>query len=124
MAAFLRYCAVGLVNSAVGYAVILLGLRLGLGDYAANAIGYAVGLALSYILQRCWAFAVTTPPSWREGARFLAAASLAYAANLAVLHTARAMGHVGSPLAQAAAMIAYSLSFFALSRFVVFAGRA
>jgi putative flippase GtrA len=116
-----RYLAVGLVNTAIGYSIILIGLRLGMGDYLANAAGYIVGLAVSYVLQRRWAFAVSTPPSVREAGRFCAAALLAYGANLAVIHLARSMGYVGSPIAQAVAMVAYSMTFFVLSRFVVFA---
>ena len=116
-----RYFVVGLINTVVGYTVILLGLRAGMGDYFANAAGYAGGLAVSYVLQRRWAFAVSTPPSYREAGLFFAAALLAYGANIGVLHVARSMGYIGSPVAQAIAMVAYSITFFILSRFVVFA---
>lgn len=121
MAVLLRYCAVGLVNTAVGYSIILMGLWLGLGDYPANAAGYIVGIIVSYVLQRRWAFAVTTPPTLREATRFCAAAALAYGANLGVIHVARSLGYVANPVAQAIAMVAYSATFFLLSRFVVFA---
>jgi putative flippase GtrA len=116
-----RYSVVGFINTVVSYAIILMGLRLGAGDYGANAVGYLVGIALSYILQRRWAFAVKTPPSIREAARFCAAAVLAYGTNLCVIHLARSMGYIGNPAAQAIAMIAYSFTFFVLSRYVVFA---
>ena len=118
---FSRFLAVGLVNSVVGYAIILGGLRAGLGDYAANATGYAVGLMIAYVLQRRFVFAVKRARTTGEILRFLAAAGLAYGVNLGVIHTARAMGHVASPLAQAVAMASYSLTFFGLSRLLVFA---
>jgi putative flippase GtrA len=121
---FLRFIAVGLANSAIGFAVIVAGLRAGLGDYRANALGYAVGLCVSYVLQRRWAFAVSHRADAREVVLFLAAAGSAYAANLAVILAARRAGHSDSPVAQAVAMAAYSLVFFALSRLVVFARRA
>ncbi len=50
---FVRFMLVGAVNTAVGLAVIL-GLQLGLGVKAqlANASGYAVGLVVSFTLNR------------------------------------------------------------------------
>lgn len=121
---FCRFVAVGLANSAIGFAVIVAALRAGLGDYRANALGYGVGLCVSYVLQRRWAFAVTHRANVREVSLFLAAAGSAYAANLGVIFVARRAGHSDSPVAQAVAMAAYSLVFFTLSRLVVFAGPA
>jgi putative flippase GtrA len=120
---FARFIAVGAANSVIGYAVILAGLRAGLGDYRANALGYAVGLAVSYTLQRRWAFAVRHRPDMREAILFLGTAGIAYGANLAVIFAARRAGHSDSAVAQALAMAAYSLMFFTLSRMVVFAER-
>ena len=122
MAMVSRFLVVGLLNTAFGYAIILLGLKLGLGDYLANAAGYAAGLALSYGLNRRWTFAVTTRPTLAEAGRFGLVAIAAYAVNIGVLYLARSMGFVDSPLAQAAAMLCYSIVFFLLSRFFAFAG--
>jgi len=120
---FLRFVAVGLANSAIGFAVIVAGLRAGLGDYRANALGYGVGLCVSYVLQRRWAFAVRHRADAREIVLFLVTAGSAYAANLAVIFAARRVGYSESPVVQGLAMATYSLVFFAGSRLVVFAGR-
>jgi len=116
--------AVGLLNTAFGYSLILLGLWLGAGDYAANAAGYAGGLMLAYALHRRWTFGVKAPANYHEAGRFMLAALLAYAVNLGVIYLARTMGGAHNPLTQALAMAAYSLSFFVLTRFLVFAGTA
>jgi putative flippase GtrA len=116
----LRFLCVGLANTAVGYSVIMLSLRLGAGDYAANATGYLVGLAMSYQLNRRWTFAATSSASKREAVRFGGAVLTAYGANVGVLYFARSLGYVDSPIGQAAAQIAYSVTFFLLARFLVF----
>ena len=102
-----RFLTVGLLNTAVGYTIILLALAMGAGDYVANAAGYAVGLVLAYVLHRRWTFAVTSLASVREMGLFAASAMAAYAANLSIIYFARSMGHVDSPLVQVAAMAAY-----------------
>lgn len=51
-----RFGAVGMLNTALGYAVILAGLALGLGDIISNATGYAAGLVLGFFLNRQWTF--------------------------------------------------------------------
>ena len=120
LARLFRFGLTGLANSAVGWAVIFGGLWAGLGDFAANAAGFGVGLVLSFTLNRRFTFGVTGAVGVREVARFLAAFAVAYAANLAVLDVARdALGN-GNPLAQLPAIGAYVVIFFALSQFFVF----
>ncbi|MCX9146076.1 GtrA family protein [Erythrobacter sp. WG] len=120
-----RFLLTGLANSAVGWAVIFVGLWAGLGDLAANAAGFGVGLVLSFTLNRRFTFGVTGAVRAPEVARFLAAFAVAYGANLAVLFAARDVLGPGNPLAQLPAIAAYVAIFFVLSQFVVFrpAGR-
>lgn len=118
-----RFGLAGAVNTAVGLAVILfLDIGLGIDPRAANAAGYAVGIACSFALNRSFVF--------RHGgalgiaaARYAAVVAFAFALNQGVLAAA---GHVldQSPsarvLAQLAAMAAYTGAVFVLSRFWVF----
>lgn len=120
MGTFLRFLCVGLANTAVGYSVILLGLWFGAGDYAANAAGYMVGLTLSYQLNRRWTFAATSSASKSQAVRFGIAVLTAYGVNVGVLYLARSFGYVDSMVGQAAAQVAYSVTFFVLARFLVF----
>ncbi|MBX7495376.1 GtrA family protein [Qipengyuania sp. 6B39] len=118
-----RFGLVGLTNTAIGYAIILAAMLLGAGDYLANALGYGLGLSAAYLLHRRFTFRLSGQGNWREAARFVVTAALSFCVNLAVLRAAREAGYVGNPLAQLAAMAAYSVSFFVLARSWVFLQR-
>lgn len=120
LARLLRFGLTGLANSAVGWAVIFGGLWAGLGGLTANAAGYAVGLMLSFTLNRRFVFGVTGAVSAREVVRFLSAFAIAYGANVAVLIAAQSVLGADSPLAQLPAIGAYIVIFFLLSQFFVF----
>lgn len=100
--------------------MIFGGLWAGLGGLAANAAGYAVGLVLSFTLNRYYVFGARGAVSGREVARFLAAFSVAYGANVAVLLAAQSMLGTDSALAQVPAIAAYVVIFFVLSQRFVF----
>lgn len=116
----LRFGLTGLANSAVGWAVIFGGLWAGLSGLVANAAGYAVGLVLSFTLNRRFVFGVTGAVSAREVAKFLAAFAVAYGVNVAVLLAAQSVLGANDPLAQLPAIGAYIVIFFLLSQFFVF----
>jgi putative flippase GtrA len=121
---FGRFLAVGIANTAVGYGVIL-GLQYfaGFGPLAANAGGYLVGWALSYLLNRRFTFASNRPH--QEGLPlFLATALVSYGLNVLVLELAIRFAGVPDAVAQALAMGAYTLCFYQLSRHVTFKHRA
>lgn len=120
LARLLRFGLTGLANSAVGWAVIFGGLWAGMSGLAANAAGYAVGLLLSFTLNRRFVFGVTGAVSVREVAKFLAAFAVAYGVNVAVLMAAQSVLGADSPLAQLPAIGAYIVIFFLLSQFFVF----
>ncbi|WP_395329110.1 GtrA family protein [Novosphingobium sp. BL-8H] len=116
-----RFGMVGVVNTLVGLAVIAALLWLGAGDWIANAASYAIGLCVSFTLNRRWTFGVRGAVASREIALFLAVFAVAYGTNLAVLATMRSLGFTENLIGQGAAMIAYSITFFLLSRRFVFA---
>jgi putative flippase GtrA len=120
LARLFRFGLTGLANSAVGWAVIFGGLWAGMSGLAANAAGYAVGLVLSFTLNRRYVFGVTGAVSGREVARFLAAFAMAYGVNVAVLMLAERVFGANSPLAQLPALAAYIVLFFLLSQRFVF----
>lgn len=121
MAFLPRFLTVGLINTAVGILTIALCLLLGLGDYAANAVGYAVGVIFSFALHRSWTFRLSGPANLKETARFGIAVGMSYFANLAVLYLGRSAGFVDDPLLHVAAILTYTALFFLLTRHFVFA---
>ncbi|MGE4432096.1 MAG: GtrA family protein [Sphingobium sp.] len=116
----LKFGLVGLLNTAIGFSIIMVALAVGIGDYAANALGYGAGLTISYVLNRHWTFAVRGPVSPTEILRFIAAFVIAYAANLLVLAVCRGAGLIEQPLVHLAGLALYSMLFYCLTRFCVF----
>jgi putative flippase GtrA len=116
----LKFLAVGIANTLAGLAVIYGAKWLfRLGDITANAAGYAVGLALSFLLNKHWTFRFGGD-SRMAAFRFLGAFILAYSVNLmTVLTCIRLLGMDGY-LAQAIGVIPYTVSFYALSKGFVF----
>lgn len=115
---FGRFSLVGVVNSVVGYAVIFAGLAAGLSPYLSNLAGYLAGLTCSFFLTRTFVFSAQGH-SRRQVFRFLAAFSVAYAANLIVLHAWLQLGG-GDIAAQVLAGIVYLFIMFIVSRSWVF----
>ncbi|RWC32310.1 MAG: GtrA family protein [Mesorhizobium sp.] len=116
----LRFGAVGLLNTALGYAVILTGLALGFGDIPANATGYAAGLVLGFFLNRQWTF--TGADGFRPGTalRYGSVFLVSYGINLAVVIAARSVGIIESPLVHLAGICVYSVVFYLGSAHFVF----
>jgi putative flippase GtrA len=122
MIQLLRFAAVGVLNTGVGYAVIFACMYLvGLGAVTSNVIGYAVGLVVSYVLNRTFTFRSAAAPSRCEAARFVLTFLLAYLVNLAVLVLLIRHTVLNGGLAQIVAGGVYFGLFFVLSRYYVFA---
>ena len=119
LAQLVRFLVVGLANTLVGGAVILLSMLLfGMSAWAANLLGYGVGLAISFQGNNRWTF------KRQDGGRpllaFLAAFAVAYAVNLALLLALIHLFAVEPLLAQLPAIAAYTLTFFVLCKLFVF----
>lgn len=123
MTSALRYGAVGILNTLVGFSVILA-LELGLRWPAAwaNAGGYLIGVMFSFVLSRLFVFGRGRP--LRSAApRYVVAVLTAFGLNQLVLAAA---GHVvppgplGQTVAQGAAAVSYTVTLFLLSHYWVF----
>ncbi|MFM7403905.1 MAG: GtrA family protein [Erythrobacter sp.] len=115
-----RFLLTGFANSAVGWAVIFAGLWAGMTGLAANAAGYAVGLVMSFTLNRRFVFGMTGTVRGSEVVRFLAAFAVAYGVNVGVLLVVQSVLGADSAIAQLPAIAAYVLIFFLLSQRFVF----
>ncbi|WP_395327363.1 GtrA family protein [Novosphingobium sp. BL-8H] len=133
LATLIRFVLVGAANTAIGYALILCWLYAGLGDYAANVAGFAMGLPISWALHRKLTFRARHRPDGGELVRYVLAFLTAYGANLAVIVLGRAAGLgaggagatgvSGSALLQGLAVCTYAAVLFVLTRLIVFRGR-
>lgn len=120
----LRYGVAGVFNTLVGFSIIVaLDVGLHVDPHLANAIGYAVGICVSFALSKLFVFkARRTARS--APLRYVAAVAGAFALNQGVLTLARLVlpeGPLWSVAAQGAAAVSYTAALFLLSHFWVFA---
>ena len=114
-----RFVSVGLLNTIVGLAVIYAAkLFLQLGDGAANALGYSMGILLGFALNSRWTFAYRGA-SLPAFARFALTTCVAYVMNLATVLVA-IRGGLDSYVAQALGIVPYTITTFIFSKYVVF----
>ncbi|MDD5461557.1 MAG: GtrA family protein [Methylococcales bacterium] len=118
-----RFLAVGLVNTAVGllsiYAIIFFfNAHPGL----ANAIGYAIGLAVSFVLNRFWTFS-DSQSIVKVLPRYLTVAGISYLLNLGVVLIGTDYFGIGPYLVQLFGMAVYTPTMFLGCRFFVFNGK-
>lgn len=114
-----KFGLVGTVNTAVGLLVIY-SLMLGF-DFSpvfSNVGGYAVGLCVSFTLNSLWTF--RQPMSLNTALRFLLAFVISYGVNLAVLLILIGPVRMSAEWAQILAIMSYTMSFFVISRMLVF----
>lgn len=122
----LRYGVAGVANTLVGLSIILaLDVGLRVDPHIANAVGYAVGICVSFALSKLFVFkARQTARS--APLRYAAAVAIAFALNQGVLTLARwtlPPGALFDVAAQGAAVASYTAVLFLLSHFWVFAHR-
>jgi len=116
----LKFLLVGGANTIFGLLIIyLLKWQFWLDDITANAIGYALGILLSFILNKRWSFQ-------HDGAifpaliRFLLVTALAYISNLAVVLASINLLYFNGYLAQALGIPLYTIVSYLGSRFYAF----
>ena len=116
----LRFAAVGLVNTAIGllaiYAVIFF---FNANPALANAIGYAIGLTVSFLLNRLWTFGDTQSIA-KVLPSYLLAAAISYLLNLSVVLLGTYHFGVGPYLVQLFGIGVYTVTMFLGCRWFVF----
>jgi putative flippase GtrA len=118
-----RFGLAGLINTAVGYAIIA-GLDVGLhvDPALANATGYLVGVGIGFVLNRSFVFKSATSPR-TAGMRYIAVVIPAFLFNQAVLKLSGVVlgpGALQHMAAQLAGMACYTITVFLACRFWVF----
>jgi putative flippase GtrA len=123
LGAAIRFAVVGLSNTLIGVLVIYLAWRLwGWPDWAANAIGYAIGFVWSFGLNRRWTFQARNRlgPSF---VRYALVCALAFGANLTVMLWARRWLGDGTFAPHLIGACVYTVIAFLGSHFIAFRGR-
>lgn len=120
-----KFGAVGLINTLIGLSSIYaLMYFFSASPVTANAFGYAIGLIVSYILNRVWTFNRNNskPHSIKK---FILVAAVAYILNLAiVLLITTSTPNNNAYLAQLAGIVFYTVTMFLGCRLFVFPASA
>ncbi len=115
-----RYVAVGVINTCTGLLVIYaLKLFAGLGDVGANVLGYAVGMSVSFSLNRKWTFGYLGN-YWASGLRFLVTMIISYGLNLLTVLLALHVLGLNSYVAQMLGVPPFTMASYLLCKYWVF----
>jgi putative flippase GtrA len=118
-----RFGVAGAINTAVGLSIIEgLDLVFHVEPHLANAVGYAVGIAIGFVLNRGFVFK-SDGHIGRTGAKYLIAVAIGFLANQAVLTAVQPLygpAALGRFAAQLTGMATYTLLLFALCKGWVF----
>jgi len=116
----LRFGLVGLANTSIGLLAIYAVLYFFAADPAiANAIGYAIGLVVSFVLNRLWTFSDSRSIA-KVLPRYLLTAAISYLLNLSVVLIGTHHFGVGPYLVQFFGIGVYTVAMFLGCRWFVF----
>lgn len=100
---FLRFCTVGLGNTAVDFAAFFLITLGGVPYLMAQALSYAAGVVNSYILNRTWTFRVAGKATIPEAVKFSIVNGLSLLAASGLLFILHDINHLDLWLGKLAA---------------------
>ncbi|PKH21398.1 polysaccharide synthesis protein GtrA [Enterobacterales bacterium CwR94] len=115
MSVFVKYLAVGVINTLITAVIIFLLLRLGQNAYLANALGYVVGIGVSFCLNAVFTFGVAL--THQRLFRFLSVCAISYLINLITLHLFYTLLPEHLYSGQLTAMVLYTLTGFLLNKY-------
>jgi putative flippase GtrA len=114
-----RYLAIGVINTIVGFGTIFSLMYIGFNPFISNACGYAIGITVSYFLNKNLNFKSTRPHRIAYP-RFIMSVLSAYAVNVTVLFVSYHIIGINKYLSQIIAGSFYVLIGFTGSRFIAF----
>jgi putative flippase GtrA len=119
-ATFVRFIVVGVINTAVGYALILILFHLvGFSYHISYLISYIFGFILSFFLNRRFVF-FSQQSQLKEFLKFTLAFLFSYLASYALLFAMIESALLPTNIAFLLSMGLYSLLFYLLNRIVTF----
>lgn len=116
-----RFAVVGVANTAVGLAAIYsLMYFFSMGPLASNAIGYGLGLCVSFILNKQWTFSQKHLGMKSSAVKYMGLAALSYLLNFVAVWTATRSADVDGYVAQMFGVVVYSGAMFLGCKVYVF----
>lgn len=118
---FVKYGAVGVLNTAVTYISFVVLRALGMGLDLSNLASYALGMCNSFVLNKLWVFRRRNTRWTAEGLNFLAGAWICWGIQWLVFRAA--LLWVSEYWAQLVGMAAYTVFNYLYNRLVTFRPR-
>lgn len=119
---FVKYGAVGVLNTAVTYVSFVVLRALGVGLDLSNLASYALGMCNSFVLNKLWVFRRRGTRWTVEGIYFLAGAGVCWGIQWLVFRAA--LLWVSEYWAQLIGMVAYTVLNYLYNRLVTFRPRS
>ena len=117
---FLRFLIVGVINTLIGYAIIMFLFHLiGLSYSLSYFLSYMVGIIISFFLNRQFVF-FSQKNKLTEFIKFIIAFCIAYGASYLGLRFIVEYHLINTNIAFFAGMVIYSLLFYLLNRHMTF----
>lgn len=111
---FSKYIIVGLANTGLTAAIILLLTYLGMGVYLSNAVGYIAGICLSFVLNTLFTFSAKL--SANRLIKFLLVCAISYIVNLVAIKTVLFINPGYIYIAQLIGMALYTITGFYMNK--------
>ncbi|HHH37786.1 MAG TPA: GtrA family protein [Epsilonproteobacteria bacterium] len=120
---FVRFVIVGVVNTVIGYSIIMILFHLiGLSYSLSYFLSYVVGIIVSFFLNRQFVF-FSENNKLTEFFRFLIAFGVSYGVSYAALYLLVEHHLLGENIAFFAGMVVYSTLFYLLNKHITFKKR-
>ena len=117
---FIKFLLVGVLNTLVGLSIIYsLMYFLGVGPFLSNLLGYAVGIVVSYNLNKIWTFN-SSKAARRSFPRFVLVVAVAYIANIFMVYVSVINFRIDPYVSQLIGLAFYTVLVYAGSRKLVF----
>lgn len=119
---FIKYLAVGVMNTIVGYGVIFSLMYIGKSPEFSNITGYIIGISVSYILNRYFTF--NDKNNFFTGfLKFVLSMAISYILNfITLIYCIRVIG-INPYLSQLISGVVYTISGFLFSKYFAFRGK-
>ena len=82
---FTRFCAVGLSNTMIDFAIFFIFVHIGFPVFVSQAVAFSAGMLNSFLWNRLWSFKVCHPVTMNEVLRFITINLLALATTYFLL---------------------------------------
>jgi len=115
----LKYLLVGIINTIVGYGIIFFLMFLGVSPEISNIVGYAVGISVSYVLNKIYTFQSKAHPK-KEFPKFVLSLLASYTLNFLTLVLCIHIFKINPYISQIISGTVYTISGFVFLKYFAF----